>query len=123
MTSCGHVFCWHCILMHFYKCIFLHTKHSKLASAPSVTSHTNFKTWSPVNLSTLAPFETISQTKSLSCSKPADKTITEFMILTLWLKISNLLELQGQCLKKYWKFFKKNVRKLKTILSNATTSK
>lgn len=45
------------------------------------------------------------------------------MILTLWLKISNLLELQGQCLKKYWKFFKKNVRKLKTILSNATTSK
>lgn len=21
MTSCGHVFCWHCILMHHYKCI------------------------------------------------------------------------------------------------------
>lgn len=40
MTHCGHVFCWHCIYMHHYKCTPPTTQLSRPTIAPSAISST-----------------------------------------------------------------------------------
>ena len=81
MTSCGHVFCWHCIVMHFYKCKISWTKRLRLAFAPSAIKATSYNLSSAASLSTQK--HSGSRTKLLFSSKLDEKAIIESMILRL----------------------------------------